>query len=792
MPWLVNANVASLSMTNCSLRFFPGPEAGLPKLQNVDIRDNNISLVKKSTARLFSTMFTLSMAGNPTICGYLLGFICTCAPGFFGNGFCEPVCLPPTDPRFTFTTCSAVTSVFNIGTVCKVFFDFPYGKQEAVNPTVCSPFNDMETAAWSVPLSLRPFDFPEMFTLSLDKLCVVSAFGEFDCSKILLQYNMSLSVNNSVTSDIHLLLARSSNLTSIPTMSVSVFVGILFILVNFFLQNAVVVNLHLPDNLISRVARKDLASMFFYGLQTLVLDNNPITVIEADAFRNLQHLRELQLSFTNIRTLPSGLLASLPVLSVLVMRHSLPLPGTIPENWLDNITDLPVLYRLSRLDVLGQAKLSKFFENLAPRSLIFLKNLRSVSLSGAPFLSGLIPESIRNIPALDTLDLTQCSLQRLEPWPRSTGFNISSLYLSYNYWTVVAPGTFETMPKLTSLAMAVFADNIQCTLRSKGNITCNCPFQTHAVGPGFCSPACPSVTNQQNCTPAPAYGANCTQKCHNSTSTTSQLTCELNRTWTLPACALTNISIGNADALMGEQAKQSTALFVAIAVGACLGLIAILLLLFLWKKRKEVLQGPILLSTQSGKSKMSFRNKHPNDSSNSMPLAGSPTSDVFSRNNSAIEHLFVLIFNGRFAEKPLLAARSEFSGIEVTRRNIKLERIIGQGQRSEIQLARLSPARNQGPLLVAVKSISPFASDDKVAVLVPRGNVPSNDEVLLVEARLLFQLRHANIVQVLGVVTKSTPALVCLEYMANGDLKTYLRLVGRSVGRFLWLFALLF
>jgi hypothetical protein len=543
------------------------------------------------------------------------------------------------------------------------------------------------------------------------------------------------------------------------------------------LQNAVVINLHLPDNLITRVARKDLASMFFFGLQTLVLDNNPITEIEADAFQNLLHLRELQISFTNIRTLPSGLLASLPALSVLVMRHSLPVSGVIPENRLDNITDLPVLYRLSRLDVLGQAKLGSFFENLAPRSLVFLKNLRSVSLSGAPFPSGLIPDSIRNIPALDTLELTQCSLQRLEPWPRSTGFNISSLYISYNFWTVVVPDMFNTLPKLTNLAMVSFGNNIQCNLRSKNNINCNCPFLTHAAGSSFCSPACPPINEQQYCTTTPAYGANCTQKCLNSASATGQLVCELNRTWTLPACALTNVSFDNAEAVADTQTKSSTAIFAAIAVGACLGLVAILLLLFLWKKRDEVLLGPISLSTQSQKEKCSAHNESLSSLPTPVSLTASPTSDVFSRYNGAIEHLFALFFNGRFAENLLLAGRSEFASLETTRRNIKLERVIGQGQRSEIQLARFSMTRSQSPLLVAVKSIAPFTNEEKGASLVPRANAPSNDEMMLVEARLLFQLRHTNIVQVLGVVTKSSPALVCLEYMANGDLKTYLRSV---------------
>ena len=44
----------------------------------------------------------------------------------------------------------------------------------------------------------------------------------------------------------------------------------------------------------------------------------------------------------------------------------------------------------------------------------------------------------------------------------------------------------------------------------------------------------------------------------------------------------------------------------------------------------------------------------------------------------------------------------------------------------------------------------------------------------LQEAAILGQFRHANVVQLHGVVTVSDPVLIVLELMKKGDLKDYL------------------
>jgi serine/threonine protein kinase len=49
------------------------------------------------------------------------------------------------------------------------------------------------------------------------------------------------------------------------------------------------------------------------------------------------------------------------------------------------------------------------------------------------------------------------------------------------------------------------------------------------------------------------------------------------------------------------------------------------------------------------------------------------------------------------------------------------------------------------------------------------------EERMLIEARLLHIAAHPRIVRLLHIVSYTLPAMLCLEYMANGDLKSYLR-----------------
>ncbi len=133
---------------------------------------------------------------------------------------------------------------------------------------------------------------------------------------------------------------------------------------------------------------------------------------------------------------------------------------------------------------------------------------------------------------------------------------------------------------------------------------------------------------------------------------------------------------------------------------------------------------------------------------------------------SKMEKTFDFAFSLQFTPSELDTARQSFSALEVLRKSIRLDRIIGQGQSGIIHLGVVHA---KAP--VAIKTVR---AADSVTV----GNVAAlaaAEEALQLEARLLHQLKHPHIVRVLAIVTRSLPTWVCLEYMPGGDLKTYLR-----------------
>jgi hypothetical protein len=134
-----------------------------------------------------------------------------------------------------------------------------------------------------------------------------------------------------------------------------------------------------------------------------------------------------------------------------------------------------------------------------------------------------------------------------------------------------------------------------------------------------------------------------------------------------------------------------------------------------------------------------------------------------------METIFSLSFSTYFLPAELAAACIAFEKLEVARKNVKLERIIGQGQSGVVFYG-------------TVKEFNGISSNVAVKMFkeVKNFNLQADtagEEALQLEARLLHQLRHPHIVQVQAVITKSLPTMVCLEFMQNGDLKTYLRCV---------------
>jgi serine/threonine protein kinase len=90
------------------------------------------------------------------------------------------------------------------------------------------------------------------------------------------------------------------------------------------------------------------------------------------------------------------------------------------------------------------------------------------------------------------------------------------------------------------------------------------------------------------------------------------------------------------------------------------------------------------------------------------------------------------------------------------------ERLIGKGNGGLVYLGTVRGASGNAP-------------SQTVAVKTREDVVAEKEERMLIEARLLHISAHPRIVRLLHVVSQTLPCMLCLEYMGNGDLKTYLR-----------------
>ncbi|PWA29011.1 hypothetical protein CCH79_00006192, partial [Gambusia affinis] len=109
-----------------------------------------------------------------------------------------------------------------------------------------------------------------------------------------------------------------------------------------------------------------------------------------------------------------------------------------------------------------------------------------------------------------------------------------------------------------------------------------------------------------------------------------------------------------------------------------------------------------------------------------------------------------------------VAAQDEFSrsGWALNRKELKLLQIIGKGEFGDVMVGDYRGTK------VAVKCIK----NDATA------------QAFIAEASVMTQLRHNNLVQLLGVIVEERSSLyIVTEYMAKGSLVDYLRSRGRTV-----------
>ncbi|KAG5833628.1 hypothetical protein ANANG_G00277900 [Anguilla anguilla] len=98
---------------------------------------------------------------------------------------------------------------------------------------------------------------------------------------------------------------------------------------------------------------------------------------------------------------------------------------------------------------------------------------------------------------------------------------------------------------------------------------------------------------------------------------------------------------------------------------------------------------------------------------------------------------------------------------EIDPSRIRIERVIGAGEFGEVCSGRLrTPGKREIP--VAIKTLK-------------GGYVERQRRDFLREASIMGQFDHPNIIRLEGVVTKSRPVMIVVEYMENGSLDSFLR-----------------
>eukprot|EP00042_Codosiga_hollandica_P040996 m.361510 g.361510 ORF g.361510 m.361510 type:complete len:370 (+) comp56006_c1_seq1:1-1110(+) len=106
-----------------------------------------------------------------------------------------------------------------------------------------------------------------------------------------------------------------------------------------------------------------------------------------------------------------------------------------------------------------------------------------------------------------------------------------------------------------------------------------------------------------------------------------------------------------------------------------------------------------------------------------------------------------------------------FERLEISPTRLVVVRTLGSGQFGQVDLAHLKLLDQTGgnkQQAVAVKFLKDQSSDVEASKF-------------LMEARILSSLRHQNIVSVIAVCFRSTPNFFVVEFLAGGDLLSYLR-----------------
>ncbi|XP_033097815.1 ephrin type-B receptor 1-B-like isoform X2 [Anneissia japonica] len=194
-------------------------------------------------------------------------------------------------------------------------------------------------------------------------------------------------------------------------------------------------------------------------------------------------------------------------------------------------------------------------------------------------------------------------------------------------------------------------------------------------------------------------------------------------------------------------------MIVAVAAGAVFILLAILAIIY-WSVRRSYSKLDDRLYAQIPLSVRYWKGKDP-----------LPSTEGIIYSNSNGEVALPQLTKARTYVDPSIygdtdRALKEFT-TEIEANSIRIIAVIGGGEFGDVCSGFLRQADNSNRK-VAVKMLKPGASE------------PDRNNFLL-EASIMGQFLHPNVVELLGVVTKTRPAMIITEFVANGALDTFLR-----------------
>lgn len=122
---------------------------------------------------------------------------------------------------------------------------------------------------------------------------------------------------------------------------------------------------------------------------------------------------------------------------------------------------------------------------------------------------------------------------------------------------------------------------------------------------------------------------------------------------------------------------------------------------------------------------------------------------------------------------------------EIPRELIECTRVIGAGEFGEVCCGRLMAMDTYGNTQVSSCLLLCAGFPDPIIVwfqqqiiavksLLPGRSKKDRDD-FLTEATVMGQFEHENVIRLIGVVTKTDPAMIVTEYMLNGSLDKFLR-----------------